>query len=197
LPGILNTSIETVPAETPYLAARPELVEHWRGKLSGFDGLTVGITWQGNPNYSLDRLRSIPLRCFAPLAQVPGVRLISLQKPPGTEQLAEVRELFPVTDFGDELDQGGAFLDTAAVMKNLDLVITSDTATAHLAGALSVPVWVALRFAPDWRWMRGRPDSPWYPTMRLFRQRKPGDWHGVFEEIKDALCHRFTSSRIG
>jgi hypothetical protein len=118
---------------------------------------------------------------------------MSLQKGAGTEQLAEVRDLFAVTELGSRLQD---FVDTAAVMKNLDLVITSDSAPAHLAGALGVPVWVALSFVPDWRWLLDRSDSPWYPTMRLFRQREPGDWPGVFEEIAKALDERLRSSRV-
>ena len=132
-------------------------------------------------------MRSIPLKCFAPLAEVQGVRLLSLQKGPGSEQLAEVDNRFMVIDLTSRLDQEGAFLDTAAVMHSLDLVITSDTATAHLAGALGVPVWLALCAAPDWRWMLERTDSPWYPSMRLFRQRTLGDWQVVFENMAAEL----------
>jgi tetratricopeptide (TPR) repeat protein len=191
LPGILKTSIETIPATVPYVLARPALVELWRKRLAGFDGFKIGITWQGNPKYRDDRFRSIPLRYFAPLARIPGVRLLSLQKGAGAEQLAEVRDLFPVTDLAAELDeQSGPFMDTAAVMKNLDLVITSDMAAAHLAGALGAPVWVALTLVPDWRWLLDRSDSPWYPTMRLFRQRERGNWQAVFEEIEKALCEQ-------
>jgi hypothetical protein len=125
---------------------------------------------------------------FTPLADIPTVRLISLQKGGGAEQLAQ--SPLPVLDLGHELDEtSGAFMDTAAVMMNVDLVITSDTALAHLAGALAVPVWVALPFAPDWRWMLDRDDSPWYPTMRLFRQQKPGDWDEVFQRIAGELCN--------
>jgi tetratricopeptide (TPR) repeat protein len=191
VPGILKTSLETVPARIPYLAARPALVERWRTRLSGLDGFKIGIVWQGNPKNTRDRLRCVPLRCFAPLARIPGVRLLSLQKGAGAEQLAEVRDLFAVTDFAGELDeQSGPFMDTAALMKNLDLVIASDTAAAHLAGALGVPVWVALPFVPDWRWLLDRADSPWYPTMRLFRQERPGDWQGVFPRMESALRER-------
>jgi len=198
VPGILKTSLETVPATIPYVFPRPTLVEQWQKRLLDLDGLKIGISWQGNPKYRDDRFRSIPLRYFAPLAEIPGVCLISLQKGIGTEQLAAVRDLFPVTDFAAELDErSGPFMDTAAVMKNLDLVITSDTAAAHLAGALGVPVWVALPSVPDWRWLLDRSDSPWYPTMRLFRQRERGNWQGVFEEIKEALCQRLQASRAG
>ena len=116
------------------------------------------------------------------------MRLISLQKGGGAEQLAEIHGLFPVTDFTSELDeQSGPFMDTAALMKNLDLVITSDTAAAHLAGALGVPVWVALPFAPDWRWLLDRRECPWYPTMRLFRQKMIGGWSEVFARVAAEL----------
>jgi ADP-heptose:LPS heptosyltransferase len=125
------------------------------------------------------------------LAQIRGVRWISLQKGVGSQQLAEVRERFPVVDLGSRLQD---FTDTAAVMKNLDLVITSDTAAAHLAGALGVPVWVALSFAADWRWLLDRSDSPWYPTMRLFRQRERGNWQAVFEAIEKALSERLVAN---
>jgi ADP-heptose:LPS heptosyltransferase len=116
---------------------------------------------------------------------VPNVRLVSFQKD-GHNELA--RASFPIFDPGEDVDRvHGAFMDTAAIMKNLDLVITSDTAVAHLAGALGVPVWVALPFVPNWRWLLDRTDSPWYPTMRLFRQEQPGDWADVFEKMKRAL----------
>jgi tetratricopeptide (TPR) repeat protein len=192
VPGLLGTTLANVPAPVPYLHADAGLVEHWAQQLRPLRGFKIGIAWQGNPSYSSDRSRSLPLARFAPLAQIEGVRLISLQKGPGTEQLHEVADQFPVLDLGSRLDvTTGAFMDTAAVMKNLDLIITSDTAIPHLAGALAVPVWVALRFVPDWRWLRNREDSPWYPTMRLFRQSEPGNWQEVFERITAAarkLC---------
>jgi tetratricopeptide (TPR) repeat protein len=191
LPGIFQTSLETVPAEVPYLFAAPLLMEQWRKRLGNLEGFKVGIGWQGSPTYAGDRWRSIPLRFFAPLAEIAKVRLVSLQKGAGRDQLAEVGDRFQVADFADEMDEtAGAFMDTAAIMTQLDLVITSDTVVAHLAGALGVPVWVALPFAPDWRWLLDRDDSPWYPTMRLFRQKKQRDWAGVFDEIKTALSSR-------
>jgi hypothetical protein len=126
---------------------------------------------------------------FAPLAAVPGVQLFSLQKGPGSEQLPMLAGQFAVSDLAGMLDLSeGAFLDTAAVMQNLDLVVTSDTAIAHLAGALGVPVWVALTFAPDWRWLVDREDSPWYPSMRLFRQRRLGAWSEVFGRMAAELA---------
>jgi tetratricopeptide (TPR) repeat protein len=187
-PRIFGTTLETIPAEVPYVFADPGLTEKWRTELRGIEGFKIGIAWQGNPQYRGDRARSVPLVHFAALARVPGARLISLQKGPGTEQLAGLFGEVEVLDLGDRLDQAaGPFMDTAAVMMNLDLVIASDTAAAHLAGALGVPVWVALPTASDWRWLLDRDDSPWYPTMRLFRQTRPGDWDEVFARIAAGL----------
>jgi tetratricopeptide (TPR) repeat protein len=190
LPRILGTTVETIPAPIPYLSADPVLVDNWRRELALEEGFRVGIAWQGNPRYPSDRQRSLPLRSFEPLARVPGVRLISLQKGPGREQRAAVADRFLVTDLGERLDSnGGAFRDTAAVMKSLDLVISCDTAIAHLAGALDVPVWLALCTISDWRWLLGRADTPWYPSMRLFRQHQLDDWAPVFERMAGEL-HR-------
>ena len=188
LPGIFRTNMETIPANIPYLQADQKLVEHWREELSTIDGFKIGIAWQGNPEYISDRKRSVPLEQFGRMANIDGVRLISLQKGPGTEQLKSVEGKFSVVDLGDKLDKsGGAFMDTAAILKNLNLVITSDTALPHLAGALGVPVWMALALVPDWRWLLQREDSPWYPTMRLFRQMRPGNWDDVFARIAEEL----------
>ena len=189
LPHILGTTLETVPAQVPYLEADAKLVEHWRSELAPIAGFKVGIAWQGSPYYRFDRLRSVPLDELAPLAAVPGVSLISLQKGFGSEQVAALEGRFNIVDLGPRLDESsGPFLDTAAVVKNLDLVITSDTALPHLAGALGAPVWLATPFAPDWRWLLERDDSPWYPTMRLFRQQRPGDWRHVFQSMAAALA---------
>jgi tetratricopeptide (TPR) repeat protein len=187
LPGVFGTTPQNAPADVPYLAADPVLVEHWRREMApDFPRFKVGVAWQGNPRFKGDRQRSMPLARFAPLARTPGVRLFSLQKGYGSEQLPDID--FSVTDLGQRLDEGsGPFMDTAAVMKNLDLVVTSDTAVAHLAGALGVPVWLALPYSPHWAWMLGREDTPWYPTMRLFRQRRPGDWEEVFGRIASEL----------
>jgi tetratricopeptide (TPR) repeat protein len=191
LPGLFGTTLDSVPAEVPYLDAEPALVESWRDRLGAYPGFKVGIAWQGNPQFPFDRIRSVPLAEFAPLARVPGVHLFCLQKGVGRDQLPALKGYFPVIDLGRQLDETtGPFLDTAAVMKNLDLVITSDTAAAHLAGALGVPVWVALNEVPDWRWLLEREDSPWYPTMRLFRQSRPAQWEEVFERITEALLQR-------
>ncbi len=188
LPGLLGTTLETVPADVPYLHAEPARVERWKARLEGVGGFKVGVVWQGNPRHPWDRWRSFPLQCLAPLAAVEGVRLVGLQKGAGVEQLKNLSGRFAVEDLGEELDaEGGAFLDAAAVMKGLDLVATADTAAAHLAGALGVRVWVALAAVADWRWLCGREDAPWYPTMRLFRQRTPGDWPEVFARMAAEL----------
>jgi hypothetical protein len=185
LPLALRTTLTTIPTNIPYLFVPSTTANRWRQRLAGDQGLKVGIAWQGNPAYPGDEQRSIRLRQFAPLASLPGVRLYSLQKGAGSEQLNDVD--FPVVDFGDELDGKTPWLDTAALCKSLDLVISSDTAVPHLAGALGVPVWTLLPLAADWRWLLDRSDSPWYPTMRLFRQKTPGDWAEVFSEVRTAL----------
>ena len=184
LPRIFHTTLRDIPATIPYLFADPALMRRWRQELQGLAGFKIGIAWQGNPKHQNDRNRSIPLSCFEPLARRSGVRLLSLQKGAGVEQLQDVAERFAITELGSRLED---FRDTAAVLKNLDLVITCDSALAHLAGALGVPVWVALPVVSDWRWLLDRNDSPWYPTMRLFRQDKRGDWQGVFQRMTVAL----------
>jgi tetratricopeptide (TPR) repeat protein len=187
LPHVFGTRLETIPADVPYLAAEATRVERWRAKLAEHRGLKVGIAWQGRKQFRGDRLRSVPLAHFAPLAAIDGVQLVSLQVGHGIEQLAQLAPT-PIVDLSFELaHDAGVFQETAAILCSLDLVITSDTAVAHLAGALAVPVWVALGFAPDWRWLFDREDCPWYPTMRLFRQSQAGDWTGVFRRIADEL----------
>ena len=191
LPLALDTRLETIPAQVPYLKAEPERIAHWTQRLRALPGLRVGIAWQGNP--AVEKLiwargRSIPLAVLEPLAQLPGVRLVSLQKGPGLEQLRNVPFAERIVDLSAELDRGpDAFLDTAAVMAGLDLVISSDTSVAHLAGALGRPVWVVLAASPEWRWGLERSDSPWYPTMRLFRQTADRDWTVVVAAIVEAL----------
>jgi hypothetical protein len=187
LPHRLGTTLATVPADVPYLAAPAERIERWRAAVAAVEGFKVGVVWQGNRLYQWDRHRSVPLAAFAPLARLPGVRLVSLQKGHGTEQLREAGRGFPVTELAGEMDEGGVFLDTAAVMKHLDLVVAADTAVAHLAGALGVPVWLALSAISDWRWLTKREDSPWYPTMRLFRQTTLGEWGSVFGRMADEV----------
>ena len=193
LPGILKTTLETIPAKIPYLHANIALTEDRARELGSSRDFKIGLVWQGNPSswdpdlQRTDASRSIPLGCFEPLARLPDVQLISLQKGHGIEQLEEFVRRFPVVEMGSTCDD---FSDTAAVMKNLNLVISADTSTAHLAGALGMPVWLPLPFAPDWRWLLEREDSPWYPTMRLFRQERWGEWEGVFERIAAAVMER-------
>ncbi len=148
----------------------------------------VGVVWHGSQSQTLYR-SSIPLGCYEPLAHVPGVRLISLQKGPGVEQLAAAAERFGVVDWSTRLDKDAPFVDTAALMMNLDLVVSIDTALAHLAGALGVRGWIALPLVPDWRWQLHRADSPWYPTLRLFRQPAANAWEQVFEQMAAELRH--------
>jgi hypothetical protein len=182
LPALMGTALDTVPVTVPYLSAQPDRMERWSSIVRQLGGFRIGVSWQGEQTPAHRRNRSLPLSSFEPLARVPNVTLISLQK--GCAVNAE----FPIVELpGLDADGSGAFLDTAAVMKHLDLVITCDTSIAHLAGALGVPVWVALPFAADWRWMREREDTPWYPTMRLFRQERSGDWAGVLAGMARVL----------
>jgi hypothetical protein len=185
LPLAFRTDVDTIPDQSPYLSADPSRISRWKTVL-GEKCFRIGICWQGQPS-RIDHGRSFPLMMFKAISDVPGVRLISLHKGAGEAQLNNMPPGMTVETLGPGFDEDGAFLDTAAVMKHCDLVITSDTAIAHLAGALGVPVWVALKFVPDWRWMLERSDSPWYPSMRLFRQPRDGDWESVFEEIAKSV----------
>jgi len=187
MPHRMRTTLESIPKSIPYIFADESRVEAWRDEIRSYDKLRVGIAWQGNPHAPYDDERSIPLKNFAPLAALPGVQLFSLQKGEGSEQLAAVPD-WNLVDFGERLDaNGGAFMDTAAIMQHLDLVITSDTSMAHLAGGLGMPTWLALNHVPDWRWLLEREDSPWYPTLRLYRQRSIGDWSEAFARMAEEL----------
>jgi len=206
LPAVLGTTLATLPTRVPYLATDAVLVEHWRSELYraiGIDGdsctkapgesgrcrpaipFLIGIAWQGNPARRMDHWRSFPLTHFAPLAELPGVRLISLQTDHGLDQLHAAAGRFPITVLTGR--RGRDFMETAAIMTHLDMVITPDSAVAHLAGGLGLRVWAGIGSMGDWRYPHGRDDSPWYPTMRLFRQTKFGDWDGVFWRMTDAL----------
>jgi tetratricopeptide (TPR) repeat protein len=200
VPALVGCELSTLPREVPYLEVDPQSVRGWGERLAHIDAFRIGIAWQGNPGYSGDADRSIALRHFAPLAEVPHVRLINLQKGPGMDQLADPDVTFPIHFLGHDVDEAGAFVDTAAVMRNLDLVITSDSAVAHLAGALGIPVWIVLPLSADWRWLWDRDDCPWYPTARLFRQTRAGDWSEPFRRIARALqekslLHSFRNRR--
>ena len=186
LPERFGVGLRDLPGSVPYLFAETTLVAKWRSRI-GNKGFRIGICWQGNPLGKIDRGRSIPLAKYQPLAAVPGVRLISLQKTHGLDQLAHLPAGMNVETLG-VFDEGeDAFIDTAAIMQGLDLVITSDSAPAHLAGALGCPIWVAVKRVPDWRWMLEGGDSPWYPSMRLFRQPAREDWDSVFAAMAEAL----------
>jgi hypothetical protein len=177
----------SLPNRVPYLHPEAELAAHWKQRI-GPDGLKVGIVWQGRTVAKGDVGKSIPLKAFLPLCRVPGVRLISLQKHHGLEQLADLPADAKIENPGDGFSgETDEFVDTAAIMSSLDLVITSDTSTAHLAGALARPTWVALKHVPDWRWLTDREDCPWYPTMRLFRQNQKDGWQTVFSSIEQEL----------
>jgi Tfp pilus assembly protein PilF len=193
LARILGTTLETIPAEVPYLASEPALVEHWRAEFEGVRELKIGVVWQGNPVHNKDRERSFRLAQIEPVARVPGVRLFSIQKNFGLDQLETLPAGISVTDLGSRLDD---FVETAAVMKHLDLVISVDSSPAHLAGALAVPVWLVLPSVCDWRWITSREDTPWYPTMRLFRQRHFGDWDEVFDRVSSALSELLQSKAV-
>lgn len=184
-PRAFGTQLATIPAQTPYLAAEPDRIARWRSHI-GSQGFKIGINWQGNTQSPADRGRSFSPALFQEIAALPGVRLINLQFGQCLPALpGEMRIESP----GAAVDaDGNAFVDTAAIMQCLDLVITSDTAIAHLAGALNRPTWVVLQQVPDWRWMRIRNDSPWYPSLRLFRQSQRGDWSDPFAKISAALA---------
>jgi tetratricopeptide (TPR) repeat protein len=195
LPKVLGTTLGTIPADVPYLRAEPARVASWGRELASIREFKVGIAWQGNPGIPYDRVRSFPLRELAALAEVEGVRLFSLQKGPGTEQLRDSDARFPIVDLASRLDEdSGAFMDTAAVLTHLDLVVTCDSVLAHLAGALGVPAWVALPIVPDWRWLLEREDTPWYPTLRLFRQTQAGGWTEPFRRMADELLRRIATA---
>jgi len=182
LPLIFRTDLNSIPARVPYLHADENLARVWKEKLAGHAASRkIGLSWSGASIHPNDRNRSTTLATFAPLAEIRDATFISLQKGPAAGQQAPGLQ---VVDFSREL---GDFADTAALIENLDLIVTVDTAVAHLAGALGKAVWVILPSNPDWRWMYGRGDSPWYPTMRLFRRRGPGDWAAVMADVVKSL----------
>lgn len=186
LPLCLRTRLESVPGSLPYLQAPAEAAAHWEARLAARgEGLRVGFAWAGNPSperparAAMDRRRSIDPAFLAPLAALPGLLSVSLQR--GGPAFPEEAALF------DAMEEMEDFADTAALVSRLDLVVTVDTAVAHLAGALGRPVWLLDRSDPCWRWMSGRDDSPWYPGLRIFRQTAPGDWPGVIARLRAAL----------
>lgn len=184
LPYLFNTNLDSIPSMKSYLSSDHNRTISWKKRLDK-DSFKVGICWQGS-KAKVDFGRSFPLTLFREISNLPNVELINLHKGEGEKQIEEVD--FDLTVLGNDFDNGeDAFIDTAAVISNCDLIITSDTAIAHLAGALGWPTWVVLKKVPDWRWMLDRNDSPWYPSMKLYRQKERDNWEEVFETIKKDL----------
>ena len=187
LPGLAGVRLETIPAPVPYLRADPAKAAAWRARLDELvapGSRRVGLVWAGRPTHRNDRNRSVALADLGGITNLAGVTFISLQKGPAVPQVGGYFGRAPMVNLGPEL---GDFEDTLAVIDGLDLVLTVDTAVAHLAGAAGKPVWVMLPHAPDWRWLTGRSDSPWYPTLRLFRPPGPRDWAAVARDVAAAL----------
>jgi hypothetical protein len=187
LPRLHGTTLDTIPGTVPYLRADLARTGTWRARLQELlqpAARRIGIVWAGRSTHNNDLNRSVSLSTFAPIAALDGISLVSLQKGPGQGATADYFERAPLLNLGAEIAD---FADTMAVVETLDLVITVDTAVAHLAGAMGKPVWILLPYAPDWRWLLERSDSPWYPTARLFRQPSPGDWDSVAHEVAKAL----------
>ena len=183
LPGIFNTTADNIPARIPYLFAKEPKVAYWRNKIAT-DAFNIGLTWAGNPIHTNDHNRSCDLKNFTPLAEIKNVKLFSLQKGPGIEQIKDWPGDTELIDLGRKFED---FTDTAAAIENMDMVISVDTSVLHLAGAMAKTAWALIPCNSDWRWMMERQDSPWYPTMRLFRQKSPGCWTDVFARVKKEL----------
>ncbi len=194
LPRAFGTTLSSVPADVPYLRADPEKAAGWRSRIAAAQGdCCVGLVWASQSGHRTAAAKSVSLEQLAQLGALPGVRLYSLQLGPAARELQRAPAGLRVADLSGELSD---FAETAAAIQNLDLVISVDTAVAHLAGAMGRPVWTLLKFAPDWRWLLGREDSPWYPTMRLFRQERPGDWQAPVGRLCKEL-RGFAAARAG
>jgi hypothetical protein len=188
LPGVFGTELDSIPGSTPYLKAEPDKVARWSARIRaavGDSALKVGVAWAGRPTHPNDRQRTLRWAQLLPLTRIPGVALVALQKEIPATDRAEFPGGLGVLDLTAELDD---FADTAAVIESLDLVITIDSSAAHLAGALARPAWVLLPWVPDWRWLEDREESPWYPTLRLFRQPSRGDWAGTIARVAEELA---------
>ncbi len=187
---IFNTTIDTIPTPMPYLHSNSSLDAYWHEQLKGDANFKIGITWHSwSINLSKHKYmrRSIPIEQFEVLTKIPGVSVYSLQKADGQKCLEKYNDNCPFIVF-DELDEShGPFMDTLSIMKEMDLIISADTSIVHVAGALNVPVWTLLPYAADWRWLQHRTNSLWYPSMRLFRQKEPGNWQQVMNEIVDCV----------
>lgn len=190
MPRLFGTDLSSIPSAVPYLAADPELVEAWGKRLKHIQGKKIGICWQGNPQHRWDHHRSIPLHEFSGLACIPGISLISLQPNKACETLS-----FKLTEFAG-FDAGRGFADSAAVMQHLDTIITCDTSIAHLAGALGKRVWLLRSKIGDWRWLTVRSSSPWYPTMRIYRQEHVGEWQHMFTRVKRDILEELLGTEI-
>ncbi|WP_298370080.1 tetratricopeptide repeat protein [Azospirillum sp.] len=192
LPRAFATDLSSIPATIPYLAPERGDRNRWRDQLAtGPEGLRVGLVWAGNPRHRNDRNRSLPVKHLRPLLAIPGVRFFNLQAGDGREGLSALAP-DPVED---PMERARDFADTGAILANLDLLISVDTAIVHLAGAMGVPAWLLLPYAPDWRWLLDRADSPWYPSLRLFRQPRPGDWAttlGTVAAVLKAMARQAT-----
>jgi Tfp pilus assembly protein PilF len=184
LPLAFGTRLDTIPADIPYLRADPARAEDWQARLGPKTGPRIGLVWSGSAGHEKDRRRSLPLAEFAKLA-AGQAQFISLQKEVRAADQPVLAQRGDIARHGETL---GDFADTAALVANLDLVVSVDTSVAHLAGAMGKPVWLLLPFTPDWRWLLGREDSPWYPSARLFRQSRAGDWEGVIQRVAQALA---------
>jgi Flp pilus assembly protein TadD len=180
-----------VPGQVPYVNIPQRLIEYWADVFSNSlppARKRIGIVWQGNPDHQADMFRSVPLSALTPLCEIEGIQLISLQRGKGTEQLKDWKGSQIIYCLPDNIDQSsGAFMDTAAIAHQLDWIVTSDTSMAHLAGALARPTCVMLGYTPDWRWLQHREDSPWYPTCKLIRQTKIGEWQSVVAQIQQII----------
>jgi len=184
LPLAFGTELETVPAEVPYLRPSREGVEAWWPRMGAETGrLRVGLCWAGNPGHVNDRNRSLPLAHLADVLSLPNIDFVSIQREVKDEDAAILRDR-GVLQLGQQFTN---FSDTAAVVALLDLVVAVDTSVAHLAGAMGKATALLLPFSPDWRWLLDRTDSPWYPSMRIFRQAAPGDWRGLAARLGDEL----------
>jgi tetratricopeptide (TPR) repeat protein len=188
IPGRMGTQHDSIPANIPYLYGETEKNDFWKEKMKK-PGLKIGLVWAGNKTHINDRNRSCSLDLFNWLQDISNISLFSLQKTVSPAEESQLKKL-GAENFGPRFNN---FSDTAAVIENLDLIITVDTAVAHLAGAMGKTTWILLPFDPDWRWMVARPDSPWYPTVRLFRQSRSGDWDGVMSAVCRALKDRLQS----
>jgi hypothetical protein len=182
--------LDTIPDDVPYLPSDPARVAVWRDRLGGYHGFKVGIVWRSGPAHDGYRKRSMTAAQFTEFLKIPGLAVVSLQKDGTAGEIETLGNTMGSNTTGSFFDASPFledFSDTAALIANLDLVITVDTAVCHLAGALAAPVWTLIPFAHDWRWLLQREDSPWYPTMRLFAQPKIGDWQSAIEEVRDEL----------